>query len=126
MDAKERKSIEYSILLLESARQHHGVDYAPHEKVFNKSDIQAAYEVGWDAALRSQWVVPRDRMPQILQKVLILIEYDGAIQIHQYMYCGGEFKFGDSTILAWMPIPSFDDILEANKDVLERLKSDYE
>lgn len=50
MDAKERKSKEYSILLLESARQHHGVDYDPHEKVFNKSDIQAAYEVGWDAA----------------------------------------------------------------------------
>lgn len=22
----------------------------------------------------------------------------------------------------WMPIPSFDDILEANKDVLERIK----
>jgi len=25
-------------------------------------------------------------------------------------------------VLAWMPIPSFDDILEANKDVLERIK----
>ena len=112
MDAKERKSIEYSILLLESARQHHGVDYAPHEKVFNKSDIQAAYEVGWDAALRSQWVVPRDRMPQIWQNVLVMIEYEGTIQIYRYIYLGG----------AWMPIPSFDDIWDANKDVLKRLK----
>ena len=25
-------------------------------------------------------------------------------------------------VIAWMPIPSFDEILEANKDVLERLK----
>lgn len=25
-------------------------------------------------------------------------------------------------VLAWLPIPSFDDILEANKDVLERIK----
>lgn len=25
-------------------------------------------------------------------------------------------------VVAWMPIPSFDDILEANKDVLERIK----
>jgi len=25
-------------------------------------------------------------------------------------------------VLAWMPIPSFDDILEANRDVLERIK----
>ena len=24
--------------------------------------------------------------------------------------------------IAWMPIPSFDEILEANKDVLERIK----
>ena len=24
--------------------------------------------------------------------------------------------------VAWMPIPSFDDILEANRDVLERIK----
>ena len=122
MDAKERKSIEYSILLLESARQHHGVDYAPHEKVFNKSDIQAAYEVGWDAALRSQWVVPRDRMPQIWQNVLVMIQYEGTIQIYRYIYLGGDFVYGDSPILAWMPIPSFDDILEANKGVLEQLK----
>lgn len=26
-------------------------------------------------------------------------------------------------VIAWMPIPSFDEILEANKDVLKRLKS---
>ena len=25
-------------------------------------------------------------------------------------------------VLAWLPIPSFDDILEANRDVLERIK----
>lgn len=25
-------------------------------------------------------------------------------------------------VVAWMPIPSFDDILEANRDVLERIK----
>ena len=25
-------------------------------------------------------------------------------------------------VVAWMPIPSFDEILEANKDVLERIK----
>lgn len=25
-------------------------------------------------------------------------------------------------VLAWMPIPSFDEILEANRDVLERIQ----
>lgn len=29
---------------------------------------------------------------------------------------------GNSIVLAWAPIPSFDEILEANKDVLERIK----
>lgn len=53
MEAKERKAKEYAIMLLESARKNHGVDYAPHEKVFNKSDIQAAYEEGLDAAMQS-------------------------------------------------------------------------
>ena len=35
---------------------------------------------------------------------------------------GVEWKFGEDKILAWTPIPSFDEILEANKDVLERIK----
>ena len=30
--------------------------------------------------------------------------------------------FGNSIVLAWFPIPSFDDILEENRDVLERIK----
>lgn len=29
---------------------------------------------------------------------------------------------GNSIVLAWFPIPSFEGILEANKDVLERIK----
>jgi hypothetical protein len=40
----------------------------------------------------------------------------------------GEFltnywNYGGEKIIAWMPIPSFDEILEANKDVFKRLKS---
>ena len=34
----------------------------------------------------------------------------------------GMWIHGNSVVLAWMPIPSFDEILEANKDVLERIK----
>lgn len=29
---------------------------------------------------------------------------------------------GNSIVMAWFPIPSFDEILESNKDVLERIK----
>lgn len=29
---------------------------------------------------------------------------------------------GNSIVLAWFPIPSFDEILKSNRDVLERIK----
>lgn len=35
---------------------------------------------------------------------------------------GGYYDEVIDDVVAWFPIPSFDDILEANKDVLERLK----
>ncbi len=34
----------------------------------------------------------------------------------------GKWVCHNSKPIYWMPIPSFDDILEANKDVLERIK----
>lgn len=42
-----------------------------------------------------------------------------------YVATDGGFEFedwNDYECDMWMPIPSFDDILEANKDVLERIK----
>lgn len=35
---------------------------------------------------------------------------------------GGYYDEVIYDVVAWMPIPSFDDILEANRDVLERIK----
>lgn len=35
---------------------------------------------------------------------------------------GGYYDEVIDDVVAWMPIPSFDDILEANRDVLERIK----
>lgn len=35
---------------------------------------------------------------------------------------GGYYDEVIDDVVAWMPIPSFDEILEANKDVLERIK----
>lgn len=35
---------------------------------------------------------------------------------------GGSYDEVIDDVVAWMPIPSFDEILEANKDVLERIK----
>ena len=35
---------------------------------------------------------------------------------------GGHYDEVIDDVVAWFPIPSFDDILEANRDVLERIK----
>lgn len=69
------------------------------------------------------WISVEERLPDYLEKVLVLYEYKGEIQIQQNSYLGEkDWKFGSNKILAWMPIPSFDEILEANRDVLERIK----
>ena len=48
----------------------------------------------------------------------------------KYFVQENSYENGDWTVktamfytpVAWMPIPSFDEILEANRDVLERIK----
>lgn len=91
------------------------------------------YEAGWDKALKSQWVSVKERMPYLGQKVLVLTSNKKVVVSFRYILkdcCGnllrgaewnGSRALGDS-IIAWMPIPSFDDILAGNKDVLKRLK----
>lgn len=74
-------------------------------------------------AKQSPWISVEERLPDYLEKVLVLYEHKGEIQIQQNSYLGEkDWKFGSNKILAWTPIPSFDEILEANRDVLERIK----
>lgn len=74
-------------------------------------------------AKQSPWISVEERLPNYKEEVLVLYEYEGRIQIQQSFYLGEkDWKFGSNKILAWMPIPSFDEILEANRDVLERIK----
>ena len=89
------------------------------------------YERGWDDALKSQWIKVEERMPKENENVFVLYEYDGIILISTDVYMGDNYymryadniwSFGGEEIIAWMPIPSFDEILENNKDVLKRLK----
>lgn len=74
-------------------------------------------------AKQSPWISVEERLPNYKEEVLVLYEYEGRIQIQQSFYLGEkDWKFGSNKILAWMPIPSFNEILEANRDVLERIK----
>lgn len=74
---------------------------------------------------QSPWISVEERLPEYSCWVLV------AGKNYKYrilFYCGGKFYTNksliayDGSVLFWMFIPSFDQILEANKDVLQRLK----
>lgn len=90
---------------------------------------------------QSPWISVKERLPEENENIIIMCEH-GAI--FNGTYCNGVWFCMDGYIhdmykdnpiyssmssipplwepVAWMPIPSFDEILEANKDVLERIK----
>lgn len=110
-----------------------GANFADYESIFNKKDIAKAYQAGWDEALK--WINVKDKLPSTGEVVLVLTSNGKVSTTKRYQPkdCRGKdiglvtWK-GSTTfvnsIIAWMPIPSFDEILEANKDVLGRLKGE--
>lgn len=74
---------------------------------------------------QSPWISVKERLPESNITVLTKGAYG-------YLICFlsnlGEWETGANVneerlgITHWLPIPSFDEILEANKDVLERIK----
>lgn len=94
---------------------------------YRNGDIRDAYQEGWDEALKNQWVKVEEKLPETYKDVLIVFIKNKAIKVVKAIYIGGGlWIYGDvmniNNVIAWMPIPSFDDILETNKDVLQRLK----
>lgn len=83
---------------------------------------------------QSPWVSVKERLPEQNKLVLCRMVSNGAIVSgyivvspgrSPYVATDGGFEFedwNDYECDMWMPIPSFDEILEANKDVLERIK----
>lgn len=74
---------------------------------------------------QSPWINVKERLPENNTVVLTRGDYG-------FLICRlsslGEWETGANVnkerlgITHWMPIPSFDEILEANRDVLERIK----
>lgn len=82
----------------------------------------------WQAK-QSPWISVEEQLPEEGQKVFVLVMCYGTPCIREEKFCRNSnldrkdrWIHGNSVVLAWMPIPSFDEILEANKDVLERIK----
>lgn len=78
----------------------------------------------WQAK-QSPWISVEDRLPKANTMVLTKGAYGFLIC---YLSTLGEWETGANVneerlgITYWMYIPSFDEILEANRDVLERIK----
>ncbi|MFR4077209.1 MAG: DUF551 domain-containing protein [Phocaeicola vulgatus] len=89
------------------------------------------YGAEWQSK-QSPWISVKERLPEPNKLVLCRMVSNGAIVSgyivvssgrSPYVATDGGFEFedwNDYECDMWMPIPSFDDILEANRDVLER------
>lgn len=75
----------------------------------------------WQAK-QSPWISVEERLPEELKSVLVRSEYEGKSLYEVAFIINGKWKCRNGKPTHWMPIPSFDEILEANKDVLERIK----
>lgn len=110
----------------------HTVEEAAHSFAESRSSgsLFPAYYQGFIAGAewqskQSPWISVKERLPENNTVVLTRGAYG-------FLICRlsslGEWETGANVnkerlgITHWMPIPSFDDILEANKDVLERIK----
>lgn len=111
-------------------------------KALAKAIALRAFKKGADWQSRqSPWISVEEQLPEENENIIIMCKH-GAI--FNGTYCNGVWFcmdgyindiYKDSPIytsmssipplwkpVAWFPIPSFDEILEANKDVLERIK----
>lgn len=96
---------------------------------YDELDMRNAFEEGvnWQSK-QSPWISVEKRLPE---KDGYYIVTDGDIVIVAYFfkrwgkfarYKNCPYTFYENCIKLYMPIPTFDEILEANRDVLERIK----
>lgn len=112
------------------------------ELVYQRQAILNMFKKGADwQSKQSPWISVEEWLPEENENIIIMCEH-GAI--FNGSYCNGVWFYMDGYIhdtykgnpiyssmssipsswkpIAYMPIPSFDQILEANKDVLQRIK----
>ena len=106
--------------------QYHSIDECPNHGITYDEIAEAAFIKGaeWQSK-QSPWISVKERLPENNTVVLTRGAYGFLIcQLSSL----GEWETGANVnkerlgITHWLPIPSFDEILEANRDVLERIK----
>lgn len=128
---KEQKSKEYAELKVKQYDKNHTIEkYGMHRAMqqcnFDGFDIQEAFEEGWDEALKNQWIKVKDKLPDVDISVLVLTSNKKVSISKRYqpkdckgndvglVYWSGSYAFVNS-IVAWMPIPPFDEIFKQLK-----------
>lgn len=79
------------------------------------------------AKVKSPWISVKERLPETKDEVLVLnrMKRSDNYFVSENRYANGDWAAKSAMYyeeIAWMPIPSFDEILEANRDVLEKIK----
>jgi hypothetical protein len=87
--------------------------------------LRKVYAKGYeDGTKQSPWISVEERLPEtndgqsLYEVVVVTSDRRFLVVINTEV----EHLVGLLGVTHWMPIPSFDEILEANRDVLERIK----
>lgn len=85
-------------------------------------------------AKQSPWIKTNERLPEDTSEKLIMLvdgtiriahydeDYNEDMEYHFWYDCAASESYHRDDAIYWMSIPSFDEILEANRDILERIK----
>lgn len=89
--------------------------------------LRQVYAKGFvNGTKQSPWISVDKKMPPLGQKVIHMNVNTGEVNVGQVNEVGifvlGYTCVGEVEVTHWMPIPSFEEILEANRDALKQIK----
>lgn len=101
-----------------------------YDGYYSSKNVKCPFILGaeWQSK-QSPWISVNERLPEesgyyfvtdgaVVEKVYFFKKWNKFAEIEEYPH----LFYDEGVIKAYMPIPSFDEILEANRDVLERIK----
>lgn len=99
-------------------------DAGSRDAVFDVTERAFIAGAKWQSK-QSPWISVKERLPEENKEYLVVLD-NRVVYVAQYnknnkswLIYGTGYTYN---VVAYMPIPSFDEILEENRDVLERIK----
>lgn len=125
---KEQKSKEYADWLHNEVEEFYGRKCERKDMYYRSGEIMAAFETGWDEALKNILIDAQKELPDYEVDVWVINEKGEQFYCHRTQnkkvktYKDEWCNYTGSEIVAWIKPLTFDEILKLNKDVLKRLK----